>query len=36
MRRKTFDPLEVPNYGFQEAVRYLHIPGATLEYWSRN
>jgi len=35
--RKTvkFDPLEVPNYGLQEAIRYLHIPHATLHYWLR-
>ena len=30
-----FDPLEVPNYGLEEAVRYLHIPHATLHYWLR-
>jgi uncharacterized protein (DUF433 family)/DNA-binding transcriptional MerR regulator len=30
-----FDPLEVPNYGFQEAVRYLHVPNSTLHYWLR-
>ncbi len=35
MRRETFDPLEVPNYGFQEAVRYLHVPNSTLHYWMR-
>lgn len=35
MRRDRFDPLEVPNYGFQEAVRYLHIPNSTLHYWMR-
>ena len=29
MRRDRFDPLEVPNYGFQEAVRYLHVPNST-------
>jgi len=34
MRRDKFDPLEVPNYGFQEAVRYLHVPSSTLEYWT--
>jgi len=35
MRRDRFDPLEVPNYGFQEAVRYLHVPNSTLHYWMR-
>ncbi len=30
-----FDPLEVPNYGFEEAVRYLHVPHTTLRYWLR-
>jgi uncharacterized protein (DUF433 family) len=35
MRRDKFDPLEVPNYGFQEAVRYLHVPNSTLHYWKR-
>ena len=35
MRRVTFDPLEVPNYGFQEAVRYLHVPNTTLHYWMK-
>ena len=35
MRRDKFDPLEVPNYGFQEAVRYLHVPNSTLHYWMR-
>lgn len=35
MRRDSFDPLEVPNYGFQEAVRYLHVPNSTLHYWMR-
>ncbi len=30
---KKFDPLELPNYGYQEAVRYLHIPNATLYFW---
>lgn len=36
MRRRTaFDPLEVPNYGFEEAVRYLHVPHSTLRYWLR-
>ena len=35
MRRDRFDPLEVPNYGFQEAVRYLHVPNSTLRYWMR-
>jgi uncharacterized protein (DUF433 family) len=35
MKRAKFDPLEVPNYGFQEAARYLHIPSATLRYWIR-
>jgi len=31
----TFNPLEVPNYGLQEAVRFLHIPSSTLHYWLR-
>jgi len=35
MRREPFDLLEVPNYGFQEAVRYLHVPNSTLRYWIR-
>lgn len=35
MRRTRFEPLEVPNYGFQEAVRYLHVPNSTLQYWTR-
>jgi uncharacterized protein (DUF433 family) len=35
MRRSSFDPLDVPNYGFQEAARYLHIPSSTLHYWMR-
>jgi len=35
MRRDRFDPLEVPNYGFQDAVRYLHVPNSTLQYWTR-
>jgi uncharacterized protein (DUF433 family) len=35
MKRISFDPLEVPNYGFQEAVRYLHVPRTTLNYWLR-
>jgi uncharacterized protein (DUF433 family) len=35
MRRDKFDPLEVPNYGLQEAVRYLHVPNSTLHYWMR-
>jgi uncharacterized protein (DUF433 family) len=35
MRPNQFDPLEVPNYGFQEAVRYLHVPNSTLHYWMR-
>jgi len=34
-RRIAFDPLETPNYGFEEAVRYLHIPHSTLGYWLR-
>jgi uncharacterized protein (DUF433 family) len=29
------NPLDVPNYGYQEAVRYLHIPNSTLHYWLR-
>jgi len=35
MRRDRFDPLEVPNYGFQEALQYLHVPNSTLHYWMR-
>jgi uncharacterized protein (DUF433 family) len=35
VQRETFDPLEVPNYGLQEAVRYLHVPDSTLHYWMR-
>ena len=35
MRRSQTDGLEVPNYGYQEAVKYLHIPTATLRYWLR-
>jgi uncharacterized protein (DUF433 family) len=35
MKHRRFDPLEVPNYGFQEAVRYLHISNSTLRYWLR-
>jgi len=31
----NFDPLEVPNYGPQEAVRFLHVPSSTLHYWLR-
>jgi uncharacterized protein (DUF433 family) len=30
------DPLDVPNYGYEEAVRYLHIPHSTLSYWLRS
>lgn len=35
IKHPLFDPLEVPNYGFQEAVRYLHVPNGTLRYWLR-
>jgi uncharacterized protein (DUF433 family) len=35
VRRTPFDPLEVPNYGFEDAVRYLHVPHSTLQYWLR-
>ncbi|HVW76030.1 MAG TPA: DUF433 domain-containing protein [Alloacidobacterium sp.] len=33
MKRRTFDPLYLPNYGLEEAVRYLHIPRSTLHFW---
>lgn len=33
--RQVYDQMEVPNYGYEEAVRYLHIPRATLYYWLR-
>jgi uncharacterized protein (DUF433 family) len=35
MRRQGVDPLEVPNYAYPEAVRYLHIPNTTLHRWLR-
>jgi hypothetical protein len=33
MAHRGFDPLEIPNYGPQEAVKFLHIPSSTLHYW---
>jgi uncharacterized protein (DUF433 family) len=35
MRQRKLDSLDTPNYGFQEAVRYLHVPNSTLHYWMR-
>lgn len=35
MSRHRTDSFDLPNYGFQEAVRYLHIPHATIHYWTR-
>jgi hypothetical protein len=35
MRDRTAGPLDLPNYGLQEAARYLHVPSATIHYWTR-
>jgi uncharacterized protein (DUF433 family) len=31
--KSEFNPLAIPNYGAQEAVRYLHIPRSSMNHW---
>jgi uncharacterized protein (DUF433 family) len=35
MSRHKTDSFDLPNYGYQEAVKYLHIPHTTIHYWTR-
>jgi uncharacterized protein (DUF433 family) len=32
-KKARFNPFEVPNYGATEAVKYLHIPRQSMDYW---
>jgi len=35
MRRQAFNPVDIQNYGVSEAVRWLHIPRQSMNYWLR-
>lgn len=34
MRKRLYNPLDLPNYDLGSASRYLHIPSSTLHFWT--